>query len=141
MRRGAPVPVVPVFRTPVILPKVAEGLIERFDPLPGGVAIRQRRRRPRDADVHRKSRARPDDAGNFPSAHHWRQRAMLTEGQLINGIEGHHVADIDTGATAIAGVARSPWYWDRSTVCLSGRSRRSPRSTTAERFRISCETE
>ena len=34
MRRGAPVPVAPVFRMPVILPKLAEGLMERFDPLP-----------------------------------------------------------------------------------------------------------
>ena len=34
MRRGAPVPVAPVFRIPVILPKLAEGLIVRFVPLP-----------------------------------------------------------------------------------------------------------
>ena len=34
IRRGAPVPVAPVFSTPVIRPKLAEGLIERLDPLP-----------------------------------------------------------------------------------------------------------
>ena len=34
MRRGAPLPVAPVFRIPVILPKLAEGLIERLVPLP-----------------------------------------------------------------------------------------------------------
>ena len=34
MRRGAPVPVAPVFRMPVIRPKLAEGLIERLVPLP-----------------------------------------------------------------------------------------------------------
>ena len=32
MRRGAPVPVAPVFRMPVIRPKLAEGLMVRFDP-------------------------------------------------------------------------------------------------------------
>ena len=34
MRRGAPVPVAPVFSIPVILPKLAVGLMERLVPLP-----------------------------------------------------------------------------------------------------------
>ena len=34
IRRGAPVPVAPVFSTPVIRPKLADGLMVRFDPLP-----------------------------------------------------------------------------------------------------------
>src|SRR4051794_32155963 len=33
-RRGAPVPVAPVFRIPVIRPKLADGLIVRLLPLP-----------------------------------------------------------------------------------------------------------
>src|SRR5215471_9523565 len=34
MRRGAPVPVAPVFRTPVMRPKLADCLMVKFDPLP-----------------------------------------------------------------------------------------------------------
>ena len=34
IRRGAPVPVAPVLRIPVMRPKLADGLMLRFDPLP-----------------------------------------------------------------------------------------------------------
>ena len=34
IRLGAPVPVAPVFSTPVIRPKLADCLMLRFDPLP-----------------------------------------------------------------------------------------------------------